>query len=153
MNALLAQPYAPSEFHPTTVTSGSADITDLYPQSISQQPETPAWANHFVKRINDFLAVQGTKGTVNGVFLSMETIFKAVSLLSFISSENTEPPLIALNDNGSLHFEWESEKDFLTVTLNSNIEFYFESEGTEEPIESNTNDVGVLRKILQTFQT
>ncbi|MCP4373576.1 MAG: hypothetical protein GY797_36550 [Deltaproteobacteria bacterium] len=151
----LATQDAPSNFCATTVTPRSAGVIELYPQSITQQPEIPAWTNHFEKRINEFLAVQGTKGSVNGVFLSREIIFKALSLLSSIASNNTEPPLIALNDDGSLHFEWENEKDFLTVTLgsSSNIEFYFESEDAEKPIENNTNDAGILRKILQNFQT
>ncbi len=154
MAALATQEYASSNFCPTTVTPGSVDTIVPYPQSTSQQQEVTAWTNHFIKRINDFLAVQDAKGSVNGVILSMEIIYKATSLLNYISAYNTEPPLIALNDDGSLHFEWENEKGFLTVTLgsNSNIEFYFESEDAEEPIENRTNDVGTLRKILQKFQ-
>ncbi len=154
MVALATQEYAPNNFCPTTVTPGSVDTMIPYPQSTSQQQKDPAWVNHFIKRINDFLAVQDVKGSVNGVFLSMEMIYKAESLLSYIASDNTEPPLIALNDDGSLHFEWENEKGFLTVTLglNSNMEFYFESEEAEDPIKNNTNDVGTLRKTLQNFQ-
>ena len=155
MVELATQEYAPNNFCPTTVTPGSVDTIVPYPQSTSQQQQDPAWVNHFIKRINDFLAVQDAKGSVNGVSLSTEMIFRALSLLRYISSDNTEPPLIALNDDGSLHFEWENEKDFLTVTfgLNSNIEFYFESEGAEGPIENNTNDVDKLSEILQNFQT
>lgn len=153
MVALATQEYAQSNFCPTTVSPGYVDTIVSYPQSSSQQQEAPAWGNHFIKRINEFLSVQSAKGSVNGVFLSMEMIFKAWSLLSSVSTNNTEPPLMALNDNGSLHFEWENEINFLTVTLglNSNIEFYFESE--EKSIENINNDFVKLREILQNFQT
>ena len=106
MVTLAPQEYAPNNFCPTTVTPGSVDTIVPYPQSTSQQQEVPAWVNHFIKRINGFLAIQDAKGSINGVPLSTEMIYKAGSLLSYISSNNTEPPLIALNDDGSLHFEW-----------------------------------------------
>lgn len=111
------------------------------------------WDNNFILRINELRSVQEEKGTVNGVFLSDEMIFRAFHLMGAIMSEAIETPLIALNDDGALHFEWENDVHFFTITLapNSELEFFYESDKAEKPVEEKTTDIKTLRKFLSNF--
>lgn len=157
MAALASNLHTPRRFPPPTATtsSGPAEVIELFPQAASQQPEIPNWLAHFVNRINELLEVQGAKGSVNGVFLSIEMIFKATHLLGSITTESTGSPLIGLNDDGSLHFEWESEDHFLTITLSptSGIDFFYEDDdGTKEPVENSSENIKILRALLKNFK-
>lgn len=145
-------PRAP--YYQAATRSGTADIIDFsrYSSSTSRQSEYPHWTAHFVNRINALLAVQSLKGSVNGVFLSLEIVYKAAHFLgALMAGSKRETPIIALNDQGFLVFEWDNDPRFLTITLMPGGELSYSYEDGQRELEGNTHDVRVLKELMDNF--
>lgn len=153
---------------PPFLSSASTQLSPgviAFPTASSQtQPEhhvwpvrriqyVPMWAVHLVDRINEFLSVQNKSGSVNGVVLTTEVIHRAVSTLASIMNNGILTPHISLNDDGFLHFEWENEGYFLTLTMTDGFrsEFFFENLESGSIEDGVVHDLRVLPRYLSNF--
>lgn len=145
-------PRAP--YYQAATRSGTADVIDFsrYSSSSSRQSEYPHWATHFVNRINTLLAVQSLKGSINGVFLSLEIVYKAAHFLgALMAGTSRETPIIALNDQGFLVFEWDNDPHYLTITLMPGGELSYCYEDSDKELEGSTYDVRALKELMDNF--